>query len=1079
MLTHLVSSMASVVSAGGFTEGGAPPSPAASCAVTGTITASPTEAGIIAGGYTIILTLTNDIWDATVGADNALTTGLIAGIDSAQSEGAGWDAVVKAGLTFANVTRTSDTVVTITLPAFTGYAITATETVTVTVPADNVQYSDAALVASPTISVANAAESCALTGTITGSVGEGAVVAGSYTLIVTVTGDQWVTTLGADNAITTAFLAGITSAQSEATGWNAVVRDNLDYTMLTRDSATQCTLVLPAAPTYATTATETITVTVPATALLASSSQIVATPTFTVDAVACAVSGTITTTDQDDVVAGGRTIILTLSGGVTWDATVGADNAVTTALIAGLDSAQSEAAGWDAIVKAGLTYTAVTRTSDTVATIVLPAFTGYAITATETITVTVPASAITGLGAALVADSTFAVTNVAEAVVLTGTIISGPPTEAHIQEGGKTIIFTVTGDQWVATLGADNAITTAFLAGIDSAQSEATGWDAEVKANLDYTMLTRDSATQCTLVLPAAASYSITAAETITATIPATALLASSSPITASPTVSVSSVSGIAELPRSSVDTTYSLPTGGSTLTVGPTDRDYTTLAAAISAASLGDVIEVDAGETFSESVSLPDKGAGTDWIYIVSSAYASLPAAEARADLNDASNMFRWECPANGASIYSAIKCAAGAHHYRIVGCEFSIVSSATSVGGTMVDLRCSDTPSDTDDFPHHIILDRCYIHGKDGYDLIRGVGLNGDNLAVVDSFVSEIHADGYDSQALCGWETNGPIKIHNCYLEGAGENILIGGAQSRVSNVIPSDITITKNHIYKPHAWHTSGDWTVKNSFELKAARRVLFEGNVIENCWADAQNGHLVMFQCSTNQGGSWTVIEDITMRYNKFTDTARGWNIAGWADSPVNNNHTIRVSAHNNIIEAIGAGSNYGGGGNSFQLTNRTTDVQIYNNTMFCGGSVANDGQTIEWTGDWVGEEYKEYRAIDPVFRDNIFTYGGSGFRGSGRSEGSVANGVLTKACDGYTCSYNILAGRSSASYPGLTGLLYPADNAAIKFTDLGGGDYTLQATSPGYQTASDGGDMGADITTLNSKISGVIDVTTES
>ncbi len=125
-------------------------------------------------------------------------------------------------------------------------------------------------------------------------------------------------------------------------------------------------------------------------------------------------------------------------------------------------------------------------------------------------------------------------------VALSGTALDSI-VAADIVAGGKTIIFTVAGDQWVATLGDDNQITTDFLAAIDSAQSEATGWDAEVRDNLAYTDLIRDNNTQCTLVLPASASYDITATETITATPPASSLLASSSPIVASPTFAVSS----------------------------------------------------------------------------------------------------------------------------------------------------------------------------------------------------------------------------------------------------------------------------------------------------------------------------------------------------------------------------------------------------------------------------------------------------------------------------------------------------------------------------------------------------------
>ena len=78
------------------------------------------------------------------------------------------------------------------------------------------------------------------------------------------------------------------------------------------------------------------------------------------------------------------------------------------AFINGMDSAQAEGTGWDAVVKAGLAVTDVVRTSDTVVTVTLPAFASYDITAQETITVTVPATILTG-GSAVVGSPTFTV----------------------------------------------------------------------------------------------------------------------------------------------------------------------------------------------------------------------------------------------------------------------------------------------------------------------------------------------------------------------------------------------------------------------------------------------------------------------------------------------------------------------------------------------------------------------------------------------------------------------------------------------------------------------------------------------
>lgn len=78
---------------------------------------------------------------------------IIDGLDSAQAEGTGWDAVVKAGIPVSAVVRTSDTVVTITLPAFPTYDITAQETITATIPAVAVS-SNTSIIATPTITVA-------------------------------------------------------------------------------------------------------------------------------------------------------------------------------------------------------------------------------------------------------------------------------------------------------------------------------------------------------------------------------------------------------------------------------------------------------------------------------------------------------------------------------------------------------------------------------------------------------------------------------------------------------------------------------------------------------------------------------------------------------------------------------------------------------------------------------------------------------------------------------------------------------------------------------------------------------------
>lgn len=129
----------------------APAISGATAALTGTVTTA-TEADIVAGGKTIILTLTGDTWVAAGATFDAQRQNIINGLTSAQSEATGWNLVPKALQGVAGVVRTSDTVVTITLDAQATYNITATETITATIPSTALTGA-VAIVAAPTFSV--------------------------------------------------------------------------------------------------------------------------------------------------------------------------------------------------------------------------------------------------------------------------------------------------------------------------------------------------------------------------------------------------------------------------------------------------------------------------------------------------------------------------------------------------------------------------------------------------------------------------------------------------------------------------------------------------------------------------------------------------------------------------------------------------------------------------------------------------------------------------------------------------------------------------------------------------------------
>jgi hypothetical protein len=142
-----------------------------------------------------------------------------------------------------------------------------------------------------------------------------------------------------------------------------------------------------------------------------------------------------------------------------------------------------------------------------------------------------------------------------------------------------------------------------------------------------------------------------------------------------------------------------------------------------------------------------------------------------------------------------------------------------------------------------------------------------------VIDSYLSDGHAAGQDSQAFGAYDTPGPVKLVNNYLEAAGENVIFGGAGGNGNRGVPSDITITGNYLFKPLTWAQVGktippanQWVEKNAFELKSAQRVLFDSNTIENVWAAGQLGYAVVLTVRSAQSGDFAVVNDVTITNN---------------------------------------------------------------------------------------------------------------------------------------------------------------------------------------------------------------------
>jgi hypothetical protein len=95
--------------------------------------------------------------------------------------------------------------------------------------------------------------------------------------------------------------------------------------------------------------------------------------------------------------------------------------------------------------------------------------------------------------------------------------------EQNIVDGGKVLVITLTNATWVTVGVLFDAQRQNIIDGMDSAQSELTGWNNEVRDKEVVGAVVRTSDTVVTITLTASPAYDITATEAITVTVPGTA----------------------------------------------------------------------------------------------------------------------------------------------------------------------------------------------------------------------------------------------------------------------------------------------------------------------------------------------------------------------------------------------------------------------------------------------------------------------------------------------------------------------------------------------------------------------------
>jgi hypothetical protein len=408
------------------------------------------------------------------------------------------------------------------------------------------------------------------------------------------------------------------------------------------------------------------------------------------------------------------------------------------------------------------------------------------------------------------------------------------------------------------------------------------------------------------------------------------------------------------------------------------------------------------------------------------------------------------------------AIRAEAGAHGYRLIGLDVGPDAPLRSSVILLEFGTAAETSVDAE--PSDIIVDRSYVHGADGATARRGAALNGRRMAVIDSYFENFRDPDNDAQAIAGWNGPGPFKIFNNFLEATGENVMFGGGDPAVVDLVPSDIEIRRNLMTKRLEWRASRV-PVKNSLELKNARRVLVEGNIFENVWKSGQDGTAIVFK-STNQNGrcSWCVTEFVTFRNNIVRGAGNGFVLSAQErpdkskPQPVPANN-IRIQ--NVLVQDIGS-KDWGGGGKLLRVFGGVANVEMSHVTS---------------TGNPYGIlDPRDTADVNPnlIFKNNIVERMHYGI-GAGGDEGTT---TINRNFAPFVYNQNLLVNTSRSSEQAISdGALrsrYPAATlVASGWNDLRfeEGSYRLSSRSPYYRVGDDGKDLGVDMDAIDAAQAG--------
>jgi Right handed beta helix region len=303
------------------------------------------------------------------------------------------------------------------------------------------------------------------------------------------------------------------------------------------------------------------------------------------------------------------------------------------------------------------------------------------------------------------------------------------------------------------------------------------------------------------------------------------------------------------------------------------------------------------------------------------------------------------------------------------------------------------SNRATDVTTQPANVTLDQNAILGLEGRGH-RGIEAHGARVTITRNHIAGFLEQRRQSQGIYAANGPGPYLIEDNYIEASGENILFGGDDPRIAGLVPSDIAVRGNLLFKPQEWRQKKG-SVANLLELKNAQRVLIEHNVLDGNWTDIQSGIPVVFTPRNQYGRSpWTVVADVVFRHNMVKNTPAGLSVTILGtDNNFPSRQTARIRIeHNLFLDARSGVQVIGGVADALVITRNTWPAIRWKVLGFDGSRVLKTPLT---------------------FTGNVFPSGQYGVAGTNTSPGTPTLAAYTTLVD---FTGNVIEKTASVSWP---------------------------------------------------------------